>query len=246
MLNKNRYLFGLALLASLLLALASCSKEEYDPIPEPLRHVFPLLDGKYRIYHAVDTNYESSVSGGKEGREYFKKELYNGEETDLLGRMVKRVEIQEGPYLLDSLGQPIFSFTPVEVWTQWADSLQAECTEGTQRILYLKLPPYVGTTWNGNLYNAEQPEVYQYLNVDTTVVANGVTWTHCVYVEEVPFDEIGEIRSGGYYRREHAYQVYAPYVGKIIRHRERVIYQGVVLDGASSHYLHEEIVQHNF
>lgn len=232
-----------ALILGGLISLAACSKEEHDPIPGALRHIFPIEQGAYRVYHAIDTNYQSTVAGGKEGREYFKKELYSGTEVDLLGRTVARMEIHEAPYALDSLGDPVYVFSLVQVWTQWADSLSAECMEGTRRMYYLKLPPYKGFTWNGNLYNAEQPEQYRYVSTDTTIVSDGHTWEHCVYVEEVPFDEIGNISSGGFYRREHAYQVYAPYIGKVIRHRERVEYQGTTLDGEKSYYLHEELVR---
>lgn len=235
----------LLLLACLSLVITACRKD-YDPVTEPQRNIFPLIDGRSRIYYTVDTNYESSIAGGKEGREYFKKEYYAGEETDLLGRTVKRLEIQESPYTLDSAGNPVFSFIPTTIWTQYADSFSVECTEGNIRLFYLKMPPYPTTTWNGNLYNSEQPQTYSYASLDTTVVVYGVTWEHCVVVMEAPFSEIGSITPSGYYRREFAYQVYAPYVGKIKRHRERVVYQGTTLQGDESFYLHEELQQHNF
>jgi hypothetical protein len=232
----------LALLACLSLVITACHKD-YDPVSIPQRNIFPMIVGRERIYQAVDTNYESSVAGGKEGREFFRKEYYAGEETDLLGRIVKRVEIQESPYVLDSAGNPVYDFTPTEIWTQYADSFSVECTEGTTRLYYLKMPPYPTSTWNGNLYNAEQPQTYYYANLDTTVVANGVTWDHCVFVMEAPYSNIN---SPSYRRQEYAYQVYAPYVGKIIRHRQRVIYQGADLQGAESFYIHEELIRHNF
>ena len=172
---------------------------------------------------------------------YFKKEVTEGTETDLLGREVSKLWLYTSP---DSLGSN-YSWSFSELWTQWADDQNAERIEGNKRLWVLRLPPYQGSTWNGNFYNNEGAQTYEYINLDTTVTIQGTTYENCVYVLQVPFRQPVEQQGGAIFIIEHAYEIYAPGIGKIVRYCKYFVAQDGVPESESKVY-YEELVSHNF
>ena len=82
------------LVVLLLVGLWSCNKE-YDPTPDYLEAVYPIESGKFRVYHVVDTIFETANSDLLEGQTYYKRELTGDTEEDLLGRTDR--ELTNGP-----------------------------------------------------------------------------------------------------------------------------------------------------
>jgi hypothetical protein len=228
--------------------LASC-RREYDPIPATAKTIFPLEDGKYRIYHVIDTSYASAQL--IDARTYYKRETNNGTETDLLDREVTKIWVDVSTDTLDTNSTPVYRWDFDVLWTQYLDVNYAERIEGNTRYLVLKWPPYPEASWNGNLYNNLDDQTYRYVNIDTTVVVRGKTYEHCVFVLQVPF-RMPVIKVPGqqppFFLIEYAYEIYAPTIGKIVRYDkyyEEQVTNGSVDIKQNSHVFYEELVEHN-
>lgn len=235
-------LIGAALL--LLTGLAACNRT-YDPTPEHLEMIYPIQDGKQRIYHVVDTVFETSNSSLLESRTYYKREVTEGTEEDLLGREVSKLWLYESPDTLGTPDVPQFDWTFTELWTQYLGDEYAERTEGNTRYLPLRIPPYPKSTWNGNLYNNQTPQTYQYVNIDTTVTLNGATYENCVFVLQQEYYRPVQDSSSAIFIIEHAYEIYAPGIGKIVRYFKDFEMQSGVIDPESRIYM-EVLVSHNY
>jgi hypothetical protein len=245
---KHLKLAGLLLLMGMVVT--ACRKD-YDPVSPMAREVFPIQDGKHRIYYVIDTSYASATL--LDARTYYKKELTEGTETDLLDREVSKLWLHVSEDTLGTPANPIFQWDFDELWTQYLDDTYAERIEGNTRRLVLRWPPYEGSTWNGNLYNNLEDQTYRYVNVDTTVTVRGMTYEHCVYVLQVPF-RMPVVKNPGdppppFFLIEHAYEIYAPKIGKIVGYykyyEEQVISGNVQIDEDSRIY-YEELVSHNY
>jgi hypothetical protein len=228
----------------------ACNRE-YNPVPPNAMEIFPLQDDKYRIYHVIDTIYASVTL--EEARSYYKRELTQGTEKDLLGRDASVLWLHTSTDTLGTSATPIYQWDFFEVWTQYLSDTYAERIEGNTRKLVLRWPPYPNATWNGNLYNNLELQQYRYLNIDTTVVVRGVAYEHCVFVLQVPFRMPVEKSPGNpappFFLIEHAYEIYAPKIGKIVGYykfyEEQAVGGHVQIDPESRIY-HEELVSHNY
>jgi hypothetical protein len=222
--------------------LATGCNRDLDPVAPCLNEIYPVQDGKFRIYHVTDTVYATTSSQLFEDKTYFKKEETLGNEDDLLGRVVSKLYLYKSP---DTLPPDVYRWTFSELWTQYSGGGFAERIEGNVRYLVLRIPPYEFSTWNGNLYNNQEVQTYQYLNLDTTVTIQGHTYTNCVYVLQVPYRRPVANRGGTYFLEEHAYEIYAPKIGKIVRYAKFYEEQNGVAEPESRVY-HEELVTHNY
>ena len=236
----------------LLIGLASTAcRRDYDPVPPMAKEIFPVQDGKFRVYHVVDTSYASTTL--EDARTYYKRELTEGIETDLLEREVSQLWLHISTDTLGTPDAPIYNWAFDELWTQYLGEQFAERIEGNTRKLVLRWPPYEGATWNGNLYNNLDVQTYRYVNVDTTVVVRGVTYEHCVYVLQVPFRMPVEKIPGNppppFFLIEHAYEIYAPKIGKIVgyyKYYEEQFISGNLQIDENSRIYREELVTHNY
>lgn len=234
--------FGIFFLACL--AVISGCERTYDPIPPYLETMYPVTQGGQRTYFVIDTSYISSSTQGYDARTYFKREVTDGTETDLLGREVSKLYLYESSdTLMDSLGNPVYNWQYSDLWTQYTDDEFAERIEGNVRYLVLRQPPVEGATWNGNLYNSEDTQRYEVINDDTTVTVQGVTYEHCVFVLQVPY-RFSPIPA--YYNIEYAYEIYAPGIGKIVRYSKYFESQSGDVNADKSHVYFEELVGHNY
>ncbi len=235
-----------------LIALSTGCKREYDPVSEEAKSIYPVQDGKFRTYFVVDTTYASATL--EEARTYYKRESTDGTELDLLDRDVSKLWIYTSEDTIgNAVPNPIYNWKFDQLWTQYLSDNYAERIEGNTRYLVLKWPPYEGSTWNGNLFNNQDVQTYQYMNLDTTVTVQGKTYEHCVYVLQVPF-RMPVIKTPGgpappFFLIEHAYEIYAPNIGKIVRYskfyEEQYINGSLTIDESSRIYL-EELVDHNY
>lgn len=245
---KHLKLAGFLLLVGLVM---TACRRDYDPIPPTAREIFPIQDGKYRIYHVIDTSYASATL--EEVKNYYKRETTDGTETDLLDREVSKLWLHTSPDTLGTPDAPVYNWEFDQLWTQYLGESYAERIEGNTRIMVLKWPPYEDATWNGNLYNNLDVKDFRYVNLDTTVTVRGITYPHCVFVLQVPFRmPVIKNPSGPqppFFLIEHAYEIYAPKIGKIVGYykyyEEQVISGNVQIDRDSRIY-YEELVTHNY
>ncbi len=248
MMMKHLKLIGFLLLLGL--GMASCRKE-YDPVPATAREVFPVQDGKFRIYHVIDTIYSSATL--EAASTYYKRELTEGTETDLLDRKVSKLWLHISTDTIGTPSAPIYDWKFDQLWTQYLGESFAERIEGNTRKLVLRWPPYKGSTWNGNLYNDHDVQTYEFINIDTTVTVQGTTYEHCVFVLQVPFRMPVVKVPGGpappFFLIEHAYEIYAPKIGKIVgyyKYYEEQVINGQVQIDESSRIYREELVSHSY
>ena len=232
------------LFTAIAIAVLSSCRKTYDPVPEHLYNMYPIEEGRYKIFYAIDSNFASI--NGREGRTFYKKEETGTSEPDLMGRSVNRLYIYEATDSTDSTGTPLLDFQYKELWTEYKDEYFAERIEGNTRYLALKLPPVLGTSWNGNLYNSEGAAVYEVTSQDTTITVQGVTYKNCVFLLKKPYRLI---QFNELYIREYSYEIYAPGIGRIVRHEDYLEIQnpgpGQDIIEEKSVYLHEELVSHN-
>jgi len=226
----------LLLLLTCLLLFACNRTLEIPPRPPITENLYPIVNQKYRIYEVFDTTYNLSLSGGIDtiSRKYYKKEVTNGEDDDILGRKISRLEIYEADTLTDS------AFTFTKLWTQFRDASYAERIEGNVRILVLGFPIHKDTKWNGNEFNHTGLETFQYENLDTTVILpNLPTFNKCVLVRQrLSKSAINEIDT---------YEIYAPGIGKIVRYDRQIkTKNGLILNDAESYGYSETLIQHNY
>lgn len=248
---KMKRFLRLGCLLLLGMALLVGCRKDLDPVPPLSKEIFPIVEGKSRIYHVIDTIYASATL--MEARHYYKREKTDGTETDLLGRDVSKLWLYTSTDTLDTLDLRIYDWQFDELWTQYLSEQYAERIEGNTRKMVLKWPPYPDATWNGNLYNNLETQTYRYVNIDTTVVVAGKTYEHCVFVLQVPFRMPVEKIPGNppppFFLVEHAYEIYAPKIGKIVGYykyyEEQVISGSVQIDEESRVY-YEELVEHDY
>lgn len=194
--------------------------------------LYPIIQGKYRIYQVIDTTYTTQ---GSVPKFYYKKELTDSNEVDLKNRVISRLNIFRGN-TLDSL-------TFSELWTQYRDGSWAERIEGNTKYLVLKFPVKKNVSWNGNEFNNQGNENFIYLNIDTTVVVNGITYPHCVYVQQ-------RLNSNSLLTEIKTYEIYAKGIGKIKRYDNYKKYNlnpnGTRSLTTDSYFYEETLLEHNY
>jgi len=182
----------------LLIILQSCNRTlEYT---NPDLNLYPIVDGKERVYQVDETTFTTIDTVFKT---YRKKEFTMGVEQDLKNRTVSKLEI----YVDDSTGN--FHFD--QLWTQFRDASFAERIEGNTKFVVLKFPVELKSSWNGNEFNNNGSQYFTYRNLDTIVTLNGISFANCVYVEQrkVTNSLLSDVLS---------YEIYAPNIGKIKRY----------------------------
>lgn len=225
---KRVLVYGLGLLGTYLLL--SCNRNlEYE---YPDLNLYPLIQGKFRIYEVKDTTYTTS---GAVAKQYYKKELTDSNEVDLNNRPLSRLEIYRGN-TLDSL-------TFSELWTQYVDANWAERIEGNTKYVVLMFPVKQGTTWDGNMFNNNGKENFVYKNLDTTVVVNGVEFKNCVYVQQ-------RLSNSSLLTEINTYEIYARGIGKIKRYDSYKKYNlsptGDRILTTDSYFYEEVLFMHNY
>ncbi len=225
--------------------LTSCNRT-YDPTPEYVTRLFPLEDGKYRIYHVIDTVFETAASGDFEEQIFFKREMVDGTETDLLDREVSKLWIHRSPDTLGTPDNPVYDWDYYDLWTMYNGEQYAERIEGNTRYLVLRNPAYPDASWNGNLFNNQNQQTYRYTNIDTTVTVQGVTYENCVFVLQQEFYQPIQDSTGAIFISDYQYEIYAPDVGMILRYYKTYLRQSNAIVAESSRIFMEELVEHNF
>jgi hypothetical protein len=194
--------------------------------------------GKYRISLVVDTTFNAA---GPVTDIFYKKEELEGIEVDLEGRTVRKLQT----YRSELAAGTSFEFVPYRLYTQYIDSAgpgsrYAERIEENKRFIVLKFPVSPGIRWNGNLYNLLRAQEYTYSNVDSTVTVQGITYENCVVV-------IQKDNQNGLIRKEFAYEIYAPNIGRIKKYDQTLVFDGAngEFNPSESYVYIEEVLEHN-
>ncbi len=179
-----------------------------------LTEIYNLDIGSYRIYHVIDTTFNTS---GPVVDEYYKKEELLDISTDLLEREI---------YLIRNSRAAVgsFEFVPEKVWTLYVpddrdSGLFIERQEDNVRTLDMKYPIARGEIWDANQYNTLKEAQYQYLSTDTTISVTAGSFDQSILILE-KLDTVSVIT------RTEAYTVYKPGIGHILRYDKTIITDG--------------------
>jgi len=224
--TKNIVFLGICLI---FFNIACNRKIEYE---FPDLNLYPIIQGKYRIYQVKDTTYTTQ---GSVYKFYYKKEETDSNELDLKNRTISRLNI----FISDSLNNWTFS----ELWTQYKDANWAERIEGNTKILVLKFPVKLNESWNGNEFNNKGKENFVYANIDTTVTINGVTYPNCVFIQQ-------RLSNASLLSEINTYEIYAKGIGKIKRYDNYKKYNlnpnGTRSLTTESYFYEETLLLHNY
>lgn len=241
-----------------LLAVQGCVRS-LDPSPNGWS-LYPMADGKYRIYEVIDTSYSlallpqdaDTVFGNTYYdlviKRYYKKELSRQIETDLLDRPATVLDIYLAPWQDGGAIPADTSFVFEERWTQYRDEQYAERIEGNIKFRVLRFPLAPGIKWNGNAYNEQGDETFYYTNADTAMQVADTLLPGCVIVRQ-------RLRGPILSEDVLTWEAYAPGVGKIERHDRYMIFDlesdpqsGSIIQTLStvSYRYHERLVAHNY
>ena len=177
----NRFIF-IFLLSLSGIFLTHCT-EVKDVILTHTKLIFPDEEGQYKILQVWDTTFNTAGITQPDVDIYYRKEELGGMEEDLLGRPIRLIHTYRSE--LD-LGQN-YEFQIDRVWYQYVEPVDnadyfAERIEENQRVLVLKFPVSEGISWNGNLFNDSDTEIFRYQDIDTTIVIQGQTFENAVLV----------------------------------------------------------------
>ena len=222
------------------IVLMNCT-ETKDVLLPHTEEILPIEKGKSRISFVTEISYDARGRNFPIVAQYYKKEEIGDSIIDLLGRTVNRIQTYRSPA---SRGTN-YQFVTNRVWTIYKDPAEnniryAERTEDNVRFVILKFPVYAGLEWNGNLFNALEPQRYTYQHLDTTVTVGTQTFENCVMVVEKA-DTISQISY------KFAYSIYAPGVGLIKKYDSTDVADGPngEFNAANSFVYKEFIVEHN-
>ena len=215
--NFSKNIINLVIYILIPLVFTNSKCDRNIPLVETLdKNVFPLDRGKYRIYEVTDTTFTTTDTLKKH---YFLKEVQGQFEKDLLNRNVQRLE----RYTSDTLT----NFQFYELWTQYKDKEFAERIEGNTRYVVLKFPIKKGDSWDGNMYNSQDPQYYKYIAIDTTVVVRNRIFEHCVFVLKQKIED-------SFIQNILSYEIYAPGIGRIKRYERHIKW---IFDGQGNQQL---------
>lgn len=212
-----------------LLAFALGCQRELDPQEFPGGAYFPLEVGRENIYQVLDSSYKSAQNSGLGVRRYFRRELVSGFETDLQGRKMAVLDIFESP---DSLGNNyVWAFVRRD--QAYLGGGFAERVQENTRYLLLKLPGHPASSWNGNQFNHLKAETCRFLSTDTIITIGSAAYPDNLFVEQVPYRQAGDSLTGSFFLIEHAYEAYAPGIGKLLKYRKYFEVQNGRIDAES-------------
>lgn len=176
----------------------SCKKETDKPIDFAYEY-YPIDVGRYWVYNVDSTVYDDFTSTVKE-YSYQIKEIYTDKYIDADGTESIRIERY---YKKDSqTGWQI-----VNVWKTNRTKSDAQKVENNLRIVKLKFPPQVRLSWNGNVFNNQAEQDYEYNKINTSYVVNAITFDKAVIVQHE--------NDSNLIAKKSSYEVYAYDVGLI-------------------------------
>ncbi|RMG59999.1 MAG: hypothetical protein D6722_21420 [Bacteroidetes bacterium] len=213
--SRTRSLLLLCLPVSLLLL--HCERDKEVILPHTYE-IFPQTEGLTRISLVADTTYTTAGIEAPDIDSYYKQEVQAGIEQDLNGRNLRLVELSRSELVLGTN----YDFIPFRTATHYLEPVAGttyfgERIENNQRVQVLKFPVHSAQRWNGNLYNNQNSEIFEYAQVDTTVTIRGHTYENCVMV-------LQKLDTAGVIRKEFAYEIYAPGIGLIKKYDRTLVF----------------------
>ncbi|MEM7654691.1 MAG: hypothetical protein AAF399_01070 [Bacteroidota bacterium] len=206
--------------------------------------IFPMEEGHYRISEVWDTTFTTAGINDPMVDHYFKKEVLAAQDTDLIGRPIRLVEVYRSEADLGTN----YDFQIDRVWYQYLEPVEgadyyAERVVENVRTQVLKFPVIEGVRWNGNLQNNLGSEIFFYDKADSTVSVQSQMFENCVVVFQNA-DSLNVIN------RRLAYEAYAPEIGLVKKLDRTLVFDGpgggdAAFNPDKSRIYREELIEHN-
>ncbi len=182
---KKYQIFGFVIICIWLIS--ACKKDgNIILIDDPTLLYFPIDSGLTR-YYQIDSVYWDEFAHTRDTISYAIKEVIAGSFIDLTGRMAQRIERykmnQQGHWIIFNVG------------TSYRDNQKAESVENNIRILKLIFPAYKGMSWNGNTYNTQNPQNFEYLAVGASDTTDTFIFKEIIKIQEddEPFNNMYDL-----------------------------------------------------
>ncbi|WP_460910846.1 hypothetical protein [Spirosoma areae] len=152
--HPRSYRFCLILVIGSIL-LSDCQSPVYEPLPADYEYV-PLETGRYVIYDVQEQQFHPNSPPDQHN--YQVKEVIGKTYVDVTGQMAYRLFRYRRP----TDNQP---WQADSAWSVRILNQEAIRTENSSDFVTLVVPVSEALTWNGNRYNALEPEAYTIRNV---------------------------------------------------------------------------------
>lgn len=193
--HLGKYLIGL-----LLIGVFSCESTDENSLSFGSKAYFPLRKNFYQIYAVDETWY---VLGQATTNEYELKTQVvdsfpdpNGELEYVIHRSKRNVGETEWTYL--------------DSWSARVSRGEVVVREGNVPYLKIKLPLFLNTYWDGNLYNTLAEDKYLLAEINKSKTISGAVYSNCLTVNQT--EELDEDFIVFFDRRQ---EVYAKDVGLV-------------------------------
>lgn len=173
---KKLYKTVLLVTLAVFLTLSSCKKDTIDGTIVQGYEYFMTDEGRYNEF-AVDSTQWDDFNDTVITYLFDIREVNDSLFLDNSGDTTVRLERLRR----DSVTGPWYI---KDVWSMKRTATTAEKVEENERFIKLRFPIKEGYTWNGNLYNTQDPWEYKLTNVGQPFTVNGITFAETVTVEQ--------------------------------------------------------------
>ncbi|MCF8219037.1 MAG: hypothetical protein K9J21_08630 [Bacteroidales bacterium] len=186
----------------IILGLAACDQKNEEPVDMKYRY-FPVEENVYHIYQVDSVIWDDFYTPPRIDTVSMKiKKLIKSDFQDEENRTVFRVErfIKQHDTLNWNINK---------VYTLMKDSGRVIKTIDNQAIIKLVFPFDIGTAWDANIYNSNQPDEYEITEINGSQKVNDDSYENTITVEQENQQTL--------ISNDQAYEVYAPDVGMIYK-----------------------------
>lgn len=219
---KYNYLKSLSILLVTVSILLGCKKGTEDPIAFGYEY-FPTDSGRYVQFkvdsiHWDDFSSPSTIDSFHFDIRELNDSLFKDNTGDTAVTIIRlRRDSANGIWYVK------------DVWSMKETKSRAEKVEENERIVKLTFPIVEGATWNGNLYNTEDPWVYKLTNVGKPYTVNGFTFAETVTVTQTGNNDIPQGQTEPLINKQVGKEVYAKGIGLI--YKELAILEADIIPG---------------
>jgi hypothetical protein len=157
----------------LLLSFFSCKKETELPLDMGLKY-FPVNTGHWVVYDVDSISY-NDFTGHIDSFKFQIKEYVESVFIDNEGRETQRLVRYERP-------NDTTAWFIKDVWAENLTPTTAQKVEENIRLIKLIFPPKENTKWDGNLYNTNGVQNYEYKDVHKAYSLNNITFDSTVSI----------------------------------------------------------------
>ena len=194
----NKYRLNISLLALIIVAFASCKKQ--DPAPQFHYDYFDLTQGRYIDYDVMSINHDVDQAIEHDTTYYQLRTLIGDTVIDNQGRIARKFFRFTRP---NSAGTWALS----DVWTALITENRAELIEENQRVIKLVFAPSLSKDWNPNAFNIFDEMTSYYRNIHDLQDVGTLVFDSSLVVEQEDFFSLID--------KKRKFEVYAKGVGLV-------------------------------